>query len=104
VFEVVELLLSFRLGFVGGVGVADRTAKQISYQYIAPDANLLLDNVNIRFQASGNVCRVLGVVVGLSLGPFELVELLLGLPFGFVGGVGVVDRAGNASVYHTGCE
>jgi hypothetical protein len=48
---------------------------------------------NIRFEASGNVCRVLGIAVGLSLvAAFEVVELLLGLRLGFAGSVGVVDR------------
>jgi hypothetical protein len=48
---------------------------------------------NIRFQASSNMCRVLGIAVGLSLvTAFEVVELLLGLRLGFAGSVGVIDR------------
>lgn len=42
VFEVVELLLGLSFGFVGGVGVADRTGeKKVLYQYIAPNQNEL---------------------------------------------------------------
>lgn len=48
---------------------------------------------NIRFEACGNVCRVLGIAVGLSLrATFKVVELLLSLSLGFAGSVGVVDR------------
>jgi hypothetical protein len=89
VLKVVELLLSFRLGLVGGVGVADGTAEHT--MSVSP-RRLLSRISNTRFEACSNVCRVLGVAAGLSLRVFELVELLLGLPFGFVGGVGVVDR------------
>ena len=92
-FEVVEFLLSLRLGLVGGVGVADGTAERTHHcQYLrAPDAVKRISK-HTRFEACSNVCRVLGVAAGLSLSVFELVELLLGLPLGFVGGVGVVDR------------
>jgi hypothetical protein len=89
VFKVVQLLLGFRLGFVGSVGVADGTVEHnmsVSSRWMQSRIQ------NIRFEACSNVCRILGVAAGISLRAFELVELLLGLPFGLVRGVGVVDR------------